>query len=264
MTDTVQWSSIPSLADKISKDDVHQKGKGHFAADYVSWAKTAQLMNEYANGWLFALVKNSQDNWVHAAPDGTGFLVGIFIGPQGEVTPQFPYAITNHKNETIPIEQIGARTFTDSHRRAFCAAAAWQFNLAYQLWAREEIEEPAIAEDSTPRVEIQQEPVNQGKAGKAKEVGQPPAESADPGPIDKALREAIIADLGAAQKLDLDKFSKFVQNFQKEFNIPSGTPIRDHITNEHHAKFCMAWLTIQQGSGNLLSSGVAGGLKEGN
>lgn len=259
MIDPVQWSSIPSLADKISKDDVHQKGKGHFAADYVSWAKTAQLMNEYANGWLFSLVKNSQDNWVHAAPDGTGFLVGIFIGPQGEVTPEFPYAITNHKNETIPIEQIGARTFTDSHRRAFCAASAWQFNLAYQLWAREEIEEP---EDPAPRVETQQIPVTKGKAGKTKEVGQSPAAPSGPGPIDKALRDAILADLGASQKVGPDEFSKFVQDFQKEFNIPAGTPIRDHITNEQHAQFCLRWLTLQQGSSKLLSAGVAGRLKE--
>lgn len=260
MTDPVHWSSIPSLADKISKEDVHQKGKGHFAADYISWAKTAQLMNEYANGWLFSLVQTVEGNWVHAAPDGTGFLVGIFIGPQGETTPQFPYAITNHKNEPIKVEAIGARTLTDSHRRSFCAAAAWQFNLAYQLWAREEIEEP---EDSAPRVEIQQKPVTKAKAGKTKEVGQPPAAPSGPGPIDKALRDAILADLGASQKVGPDEFSKFVQSFQKEFNIPAGTPIRDHITNQLHAEFCMRWLTEQQqGSRDLLSPGIAGRLKE--
>lgn len=240
MTDSVQWSSIPSLADKISKEDVHQKGKGHFAADYVSWAKTAQLMNEFANGWLFALVKTSENNWVHAAPDGTGFLVGIFIGPEGQQTPEFPYAITNHKNETIKVESIGARTLTDSHRRSFCAAAAWQFNLAYQLWAREEIEEPA---DSTSGDSQAPAPKSDRKAGKKPPVGQSSPEPSGPGPADKAERAELIAALGMKRDLDQEKFSEFVNRFRSHFNLPSGQPIRDLITSTEHISFCQSFLT---------------------
>ena len=239
MTDSVQWSSIPSLADKISKEDVHQKGKGHFACDYVSWAKTAQLMNEYANGWLFALVKTLENNWVHAAPDGTGFLVGVFIGPEGQQTPEFPYAITNHKNETIPVSEIGARAFTDSHRRAFCAAAAWQFNLAYQLWAREEIEAP---EDSSSGDTPAPAPKSGAKAGKVSQARKPAAAPEGPGPANKQDRAELIAALGLARDKDQEKFSEFVNKFRAQFNLPSGQPIRDLITSEEHIGFCQSYL----------------------
>ena len=254
MTDSVHWSNIPSLADKISKEDVHQKGQGKFAADFVSWAKTAQLMNEHANGWLFALVKTSEDHWVHVAPDGTGFLIGIFIGPNGEVTPEFPYAITDNRNEPIQAAEVSSRKFTDSHRRAFCAAAAWQFNLAYQLWAREEIEEP---ENSTPRVEIQQTPVNQGKAGKKQTVGQPAAASKGPGSIDKARREKLMKALSAKREKDPDAFSAFVASFRKEFMLHGETPISNLITSTDHEQFCNNFLNEQQGISSVLSRGAA-------
>ena len=242
MTDSVQWSSIPSLADKISKEDVHQKGKGHFACDYVSWAKTAQLMNEHANGWLFALVKTLENNWVHAAPDGTGFLVGVFIGPEGQTTPEFPYAITNHKNETIPVSDISARTFTDSHRRAFCAAAAWQFNLAYQLWAREEIETP---EDSSSGDSQAPAPKSGRKAGKVPQDGKSASAPEGPGPADKTDRTELIWALGVKRDENQEKFSKFVDSFRTKFKLPAGQPIRDLITSQEHVDFCNAFLNEQ-------------------
>ena len=190
-------------------------------------------------GGFFALVKTTEDNWVHAAPDGTGFLVGTFIGPNGEVTPEFPYAITNHKNDTIPVSEIGARTFTDSHRRAFCAAAAWQFNLAYQLWAREEIEEP---EDSASGDQKAPSAKPDRKTGKKPAVGLPAAKPSTPGPIDKSDRAELIAALGMCRDLAPEKFSKFVCDFRTKFDLPTGQPIRDLITSKEHEQFCNAFL----------------------
>ena len=244
MTD-VLWEEIPCLADAISKDDVHQKGKGQWAVDFVSWAKTALLMKQKAPGWLFELVKDPNGDLVHSAPNGTGFLVGVFKGPKGEVLPEFPYAITNNKNEPVQKEQVSSRVLSDQHRRAFCAACCWQFNLSYQLWAREEIEEPVDVSDPAPGIETQQKPVSSGKAGKKPSVGQPAAAPKGPGPINKADREELIAALGMARDLDTTAFSEFVNNFRVKFSLPSGQPIRDLITTQEHADFCNEFLNKQ-------------------
>ena len=233
---------IPCLADAISQEDVHQKGKGQWAVDYVTWAKTALLMKQKAPGWLFELVKDPNGDLVHSAPNGTGFLVGVFKGPKGEVLPEFPYAITNHKNETIDKKSISARNISDQHRRAYCAACCWQFNLSYQLWAQEEIEKSVDVPDPAPGNQTQQKPVTKGKAGEKPPVGQPAAAFKGPGPIAKADREELVAMLAVARDQDQEKFSAFVNSFREAFNLSPGSPIRDLITSEDHMKFCNAFL----------------------
>ena len=48
----------------------------------------------------------------------------------------------NHQNKPIEWDKITARDVTDTHRRCMCTAAAAHFGLAWQLWAKVEIENP--------------------------------------------------------------------------------------------------------------------------
>ena len=155
--------TIPNLAGEIKASDVHSKGTGKFAADYVAWAKTAEILHRKAPGWDYHLSLAHDGGFVHKAPDGTGYVIGYFTGPDDQRTSDFPYACMDNRNMAIPAEKISARVLTDTHRRSLCAAAAFHFSLAYELWAREEIEDseaPASAK-TTP---AQAKPANVQKA----------------------------------------------------------------------------------------------------
>lgn len=245
--------SIPSLRDKITLDDVKQKGKGSYAVDYVSWAKCADLMNQHANGWRFNLRQTSAELYVHAAPDGTGYLVGYWISPTGEEQEDFPYAITDHTNKPIALDKISSAAIANSHRRCYCAAACFKFNLAFQLWAREEIE---AAEASTSGPVSAPAAKSDRKAGKAKEARQPAAEPEGPGPISTSDREELIAALALARESNPDNFSKFAVSFTQKFAVPEGNPIRDYITNMEHYAFCQQFLNGSRG-GAVLSGKVS-------
>jgi hypothetical protein len=126
----------------ITSADIDKKGTGSYAADYVNWARTAQLLRENAPGWQFHLRPTIDGQHVWRAPNGTGYVVGYFEGPGGAVTPDFPQAVMDNRNAAIPLEKIDARDLTDTHRRCLCTAAAASFGLAWQLWAKEPVENP--------------------------------------------------------------------------------------------------------------------------
>ena len=136
--------TFPNLGGVIKAEDVFEKGSGSYTASYVAWAKTSQLLRDHAPGWYFHLAAKD-GNYVWEAPDGTGYLMCYFAVDREhrEVhgnMPLFPFPIMDNRNNPIPCEKISARVFTDSHRRALCACAAFTFGLAYELWAKEEIE----------------------------------------------------------------------------------------------------------------------------
>ena len=133
---------FPNLAGVIKSDDVSTKGGGKFAASYVNWAKTAQLLHQHAPGWQFHLRPTPEGRHVWQAPDGTGYLVGYFTDPENFETAEFPQAVMDNQNRAVPLERISARDVTDTHRRALCAAAAFTFGLAYELWAKDPVEDP--------------------------------------------------------------------------------------------------------------------------
>lgn len=135
----------PNLAGIIRKDDVYTKGSGSYSASYVAWARIAQLLHEHASGWDFHLRPAADGSLVHKAPDGTGFLLCYFMGPDGEITSDFPFPCMDHRNSPIPFEKISSRVITDSHRRGLCAAAAFHFSLGSELWAKQELEDAGIA-----------------------------------------------------------------------------------------------------------------------
>jgi len=126
-------SHYPYLAGIITADDVRQKGTGSYAADYISWAKVMQLINEHAPGW------HPEMGQLAFAPDQTGYVPVRFVHAEsGKQTPWFPQSIMNNRNQPIAAEKISARDITDTHRRGICSAAACFFSLGYELWARED------------------------------------------------------------------------------------------------------------------------------
>jgi len=130
--------TFPNLGGVIKAEDVFEKGSGSYTASYVAWAKTSQLLRDHAPEWGFYLAAKNEE-YVWQAPDGSGYLMCFF--EKGEQrTPLFPFPIMDNRNNPMPCEKISARAFTDSHRRALCACAAFTFGLAYELWAKEEIE----------------------------------------------------------------------------------------------------------------------------
>jgi len=134
--------SIPNLGDVIKQTDVSQKGGGSYKAEYVNWCRTSHLLHEHAPGWQFHIAKNFNGSHVFNAPDGTAYVVGYFKDVNGNTTPEFPQAIMDNRNNAIQHDKVSARDLTDSHRRCLCTAAAAQFGLAWQLWAKEELENP--------------------------------------------------------------------------------------------------------------------------
>lgn len=127
-------SHYPYLAGIIKADDVRQKGTGSYAADYISWAKTMQLINEHAPGWL------PEMGDLGFAPDQTAYVnVRFTHAESSKTTPWFPQSVMDNRNKPVPADKISARDITDTHRRGICSAAACFFSLGYELWAHEEI-----------------------------------------------------------------------------------------------------------------------------
>ena len=145
--------TIPDLSGLITKEDVnHIEVKtqrkdgswGSYNIDYTSWAKVSQLLKQHAPGWEFNLRQSESSNFVWAAPDGTGFFVCYFTGPENQETADFPFPIMNHKNFPVAFKSISSRILTDNHRRALCACACFTFALAHEMWSQEEVQDTAL------------------------------------------------------------------------------------------------------------------------
>ena len=178
----------PNLGAVINQADIDKKGTGSYAADYVNWCRTAQLLRENAPGWQFHLRPTAEGQHVWKAPNGTGYVVGYFKGPGDATTPDFPQAVMDNRNAAVPLDKIDARDLTDTHRRCLCTAAAAQFGLAWQLWAKEPVENPHRESDPAPA-----KPLARGAAP----TRQAPA--AKPTPAQNAVEDARIT-LATANK----------------------------------------------------------------
>jgi hypothetical protein len=164
---------LPYLAGVVTANDVRQKGSGSYAADFVSWAKIMQLINEKAPGWMPQLGMSPEGGHVFKAPNDTGYLQVCFVHSEEGETMEWPQAIMDNRNNPIAYEKITARDVTDTHRRAICSAAAAFFSLGYELWAREEyaaaeglaeppepVSKPAKAAAAKPKPAAQKLPEN--------------------------------------------------------------------------------------------------------
>ena len=98
--------TIPDLSGLITKEDVNHINMGNRQIDYTSCAKVSQLLKQHAPGWEFHLRQSESSNYVWAAPNGTGFFVCYFTGPENQQTADFPFPIMNHKNFPVKFSDI--------------------------------------------------------------------------------------------------------------------------------------------------------------
>ena len=161
------------MAGVITANDVRQKGTGKFAADFVSWAKVMQLINQHHNGWQPQLAMNPEGGHVFKAPNGSAYIVISFIHPEHGETTEWPYAVTNNSNQPTAFDSVTCADLAKAHRRAICSAAAAFFSLGYELWAREEYAE--ASDQAAPPVPLQQD-----VPAKAPAVKKKPAKEALP------------------------------------------------------------------------------------
>ena len=235
---------IPNLAGVITKTDVDTKGTGSYAASYVNWAKVAHLLHEHAPGWDFRLRQELDGGLLHQAPDGTAFVVGYFDGPDGETLADFPFPCMDNRNNPIQLEKVSARILTDTHRRAMCACAAFSFGLAYELWAKDPVEDPH-REEPAPKAESKPASKPASKAA-AKPPAQPQQPSADPQqqaqgqPISEDERQLCIQLL---KDLKPSERNRLIVAFKTQFNLPDDALITQHITTTDHRDFIQQQLT---------------------
>jgi hypothetical protein len=141
--------SLPNLAGVATADLVETIGAGSFKASYINWARTMNLLHQHAPGWSVDVVPNSEGSLVHRAPGGGGWLMIRFVHIDGSMTPAKPQAIMDHRNNAISFDKITARDVTDTHRRGACMAAAMEFGLGYELWAKMPLESGYINDEET-------------------------------------------------------------------------------------------------------------------
>ena len=249
-TPSPDWGNFPCLDDVISKADIDKKGTGSYSADYVNWCKTAELLRKHAPGWQFELKStldpNAQETDVWRAPNGSGYLKGFFRAPTGSGfrdTPEFPQAIMDNRNNAIPWDKISARDVTDTHRRCMCTAAAAHFGLAWQLWAKVEIENPmreAAAPAAPPKPPAKPRPSTPTQA-------EPVAKKEEPSPLDKQrelcktlLREYFIANAGS--------YAEWSRELKARFDgaITADKPTPDHCTTGEQIAWSEQWIQLKE------------------
>lgn len=216
--------TIPNLAGVITKADIDTKGSGSYAASYVNWAKVAHLLHEQAPGWEFHLQPTDAGSLIWQAPDTTAYVVGYFSGPNDQLTAEFPFPAMGNRNEPIAFDKVSARTLSDTHRRALCAAAAFTFGLGYELWAKEEVENPHREEKTT------------AEASKTSVACPMPTQAKpEPAPVAKQKETVIFADQSdiaaiQARILQHPKRPEVIEAFKKHKNLlPAAKRVADHI-----------------------------------
>ena len=236
--------SIPDLSGLISKEDLHKKGS---FATYMNWARTTQYLREHAPGWEFHLeCKLDTEEYVWATPDGSGYLMCFFQNGEKK-TPLFPFPIMDNRNNPLPLEKISSRDLTDSHRRALCACAAFVFGLAYELWAKVEIDEAAKVDATPVKKEIARSPQRGTNARQAKPNS---VVKEIVGDLTGRVTEAPKASLTQAQSSQVKKFMAahpdgwegIVKAFNDHFN-KTGDKISQSITTQEQITFILERIT---------------------
>jgi len=212
---------FPNLSNVITTDDVSQKGTGSYKADYVNWCRVSKLLLDYCPGWQFHLAHYVDSSHVWKAPNGTGYVVGYFTGPNGERTPDFPQAVMDNRNNPVAYEKVTARDVTDTHRRALAACSAFTFGLAWQLWAREEVENPHREEK------------------KAKPAAGPSVAgvSQEEQPLSDSERSFLLQWIGDMPK---DNREAFCKAFRSKFNLAANAKVAPAITSKKHEAWIQA------------------------
>ena len=231
--------TYPNLAGVITKDDVYTKGTGSYAASYVAWAKIANHLHTHAPGWEFHLKPNQDGRHIWQAPDGTGYLIGYFTGPEDQATADFPFPVMDNRNNPVQYDKISARALTDAHRRALCACAAFSLSLGYELWAKEEVAEAGSTTTETVVVEV---PDAKPKPA-AKKQAAPATPVADlAAPIDESEYEIVIRSLTDLHSKAPEKIKELSAAFRKEYKLPGDAALSKQIKTQAHVQFINAFL----------------------
>lgn len=230
-------TDYPNLGAVITQADVSTKGTGSYAADYVNWCRVTHLLHDNAPGWQFALKAHEETGHVWKAPDGTAYVVGCFEHINGSDTPPFPQAIMDNRNNAILFEKVTARDLTDAHRRCLCTAAAAQFGLAWQLWAREPVENPHREEAGKPALqqETPKEEPSQVRDTQPKRQSKLPTASAAKESKVVFLTDEQVDEVKAAVKA-YEKRDELITAFKKHFKIIAPR-IADRIQFPEHKEF---------------------------
>jgi hypothetical protein len=231
--------TYPNLAGVITKDDVYTKGTGSYAASYVAWARIANHLHTHAPGWEFHLKPTQDGTHLWKAPDGTGYLIGYFTGPEDQATADFPFPVMDNRNNPVQYDKISARALTDAHRRALCACAAFSLSLGYELWAKEEVVEAGSVTTETVVVEVPEaktKPV-------AKKQAAPAAPVADlAAPIDEGEYEIVIRSLTDLHSKAPERIKELSAAFRKEYKLPGDAALSKQIKTQAHVQFINAFL----------------------
>jgi hypothetical protein len=231
--------TYPNLAGIITKDDVYTKGTGSYAASYVAWARIANHLHTHAPGWEFHLKPTQDGTHLWKAPDGTGYLIGYFTGPEDQATADFPFPVMDNRNNPVQYDKISARALTDAHRRALCACAAFSLSLGYELWAKEEVAEAGSTTTETVVVEV---PDAKPKPA-AKKQAAPAAPVADLGaPIDEGEYEIVIRSLTDLHSKAPERIKELSAAFRKEYKLPGDAALSKQIKTQAHVQFINAFL----------------------
>ncbi len=235
---------IPNLAGVITKADVDTKGSGSYAASYVNWAKVAHLLHEHAPGWDFHLQPAADGGLLHRAPDGTAFVVGHFTHPQGFPLASFPFPCMDNRNNPIQLEKVSARILTDTHRRAMCACAAFSFGLAYELWAKDPVEDPHREDPAPAKPASKASPAGAKAAAKPQPAAPAAAPEQQEQPAGEPITEderqlcvQLLKDMAAADR------NKLIAAFKERFNLAADALITQYLTTTEHRDFIQQQLT---------------------
>lgn len=196
----------PDLSGIATKDLVETIGTGSFKASYINWSRTMNLLRKHAPGWLPEMVFSAEGTPLHTSPVG-GFLLLRFKHVSGLVTPEVPQAIMDHRNSSIPVEKITSRDISDTHRRGTCLLAAFQFGLAFELWAKMPLESGYQVADEETIVKARTET-------KATKKSTSPVEEAQP---EKSDKDQFI-DVAKKKGLCAEAISSLVEKIENESN----------------------------------------------
>ena len=231
--------TYPNLAGVITKDDVYTKGTGSYAASYVAWARIANHLHTHAPGWEFHLKSTQDGTHLWKAPDGTGYLIGYFTGPEDQATADFPFPVMDNRNNPVQYDKISARALTDAHRRALCACAAFSLSLGYELWAKEEVAEAGSTTTEPVVIEV---PEAKAKPAAKKQTA-PATPVADlAAPIDEGEYEIVIRSLTDLHSKAPERIKELSAAFRKEYKLPGDAALSKQIKTQAHVQFINAFL----------------------
>ncbi len=214
--------AYPNLKAVADKDMVEVLGTGTYAADYINWSNTMQMLRDNAPGWLPAMELDGDCSVLWQSPVGAFLMIYFQKGDQR--TTSWPQAVMDNRNKSIPFDKVTSRDITDTHRRGTCAAAAGLFGLCYELWAKMPLESG----------------YEMAQRAEAKEVAEA-----------KKIRNAELKKRGDALKLPMSNSGWTTTDFEAlrnyiTFALPDGKKGNTDMILDELEAFGMRWLAIRK------------------